>query len=53
MASSGEMEALVQVALQCVEEDKNARPTMSPVFEMLSYQEKDLVPWPTKYDMSS
>ena len=53
MASSGEMEALVQVALQCIEEDKNARPTTSQVFEMLSYQEKDSVPWPTKYDMSS
>ncbi|KAK7859664.1 hypothetical protein CFP56_004750 [Quercus suber] len=25
----GEMEALVQVALQCVEEDKDTRPTMS------------------------
>ena len=40
----GEMEALVQVALQCVEEDKDARPTMSQVVEMLSYQEKDSVP---------
>ena len=25
----GEMEVLAQVALQCVEEDKDARPTMS------------------------
>ncbi|KAM3710321.1 hypothetical protein ACJW31_01G020400 [Castanea mollissima] len=40
----GEMEALVQVALQCVEEDKDARPTMSQEVEMLSYQEKDSVP---------
>ena len=40
----GKMEALVQVALKCVEEDKDARPTMSQVVEMLSYQEKDLVP---------
>ncbi|KAL0017470.1 hypothetical protein SO802_004539 [Lithocarpus litseifolius] len=28
----GEMDALVQVALQCVEEDKDARPTMSELF---------------------
>ncbi|KAK4599305.1 hypothetical protein RGQ29_009392 [Quercus rubra] len=36
----GEMEALVQVALQCVEEDKDERPTMSQVVEMLLRQEK-------------
>ena len=35
-----EMEALVQVALQCVEEDKDERPTMSQVVEMLLRQEK-------------
>ena len=40
----GEMEVLAQVALQCVEEDKDARPTMNQVVEMLSYQEKDSVP---------
>ncbi|KAL0017467.1 hypothetical protein SO802_004536 [Lithocarpus litseifolius] len=35
-----EMEALVQVALQCVEADKDERPTMSQVVEMLLRQEK-------------
>ena len=40
----GQMEVLVQVALQCVDEDKDARPTMNQVVEMLSYQEKDSVP---------
>ncbi|XP_075651516.1 EPD1-interacting receptor-like cytoplasmic serine/threonine-protein kinase [Castanea sativa] len=35
-----EMEALVQVALQCVEEDKDERPTMSLVVEMVLRQEK-------------
>ena len=35
-----EMEALVQVALQCVEEDKDERPTMSQVVEMLLRQER-------------
>ncbi|KAK7841436.1 putative receptor-like serine/threonine-protein kinase [Quercus suber] len=35
-----EMKALVQVALQCVEEDKDVRPTMSQVVEMLLLQEK-------------
>ena len=35
-----EMKALVQVALQCVEEDKDVRPTMSQVVEMLLRQEK-------------
>uniref|UniRef100_A0A7N2N946 non-specific serine/threonine protein kinase n=1 Tax=Quercus lobata TaxID=97700 RepID=A0A7N2N946_QUELO len=34
------MKALVQVSLQCVEEDKDARPTMSQVVEMLIRQEK-------------
>ena len=36
------METLVGVALQCVQEDKDARPTMSQVVEMLLCQEKDL-----------
>ncbi|KAK7841464.1 putative receptor protein kinase zmpk1 [Quercus suber] len=35
-----EMKALVQVALQCVEEDKDVRPTMSQVVEMLLLEEK-------------
>ncbi|KAK7854523.1 cysteine-rich receptor-like protein kinase 4 [Quercus suber] len=35
-----EMEAFVKVALQCVEEDKDERPTMSQVVEMLLHQEK-------------
>ena len=35
-----EKKALVQVALQCVEEDKDVRPTMSQVVEMLLRQEK-------------
>ena len=35
-----EMKALVQVALQCVEEDKDVRPTLSQVVEMLLRQEK-------------
>ena len=35
-----EMKALVQVALQCVEEDKDVRTTMSQVVEMLLRQEK-------------
>ena len=35
-----EMKALVQVALQCVEEDKDVRPTMSQVVEILLRQEK-------------
>ena len=37
----GMMETLVGIALQCVEEDKNERPTMSQVVEMLLDQEKD------------
>ncbi|KAF3968488.1 hypothetical protein CMV_007641 [Castanea mollissima] len=41
------MKALVQVSLQCVEEDKDARPTMSQVVEMLIRQEKDSVACPT------
>ena len=39
-----EMEALVQVALQCVEEDKDKRPTMSQVVEMVLHQEKRFNP---------
>ncbi|KDP41677.1 hypothetical protein JCGZ_16084 [Jatropha curcas] len=35
------MEILVQVALQCVEEDRDARPTMSRVVEMLLRLEND------------
>ena len=37
----GKMEILVQMALQCVEEDKDARPTMSQVVEMLLHHEND------------
>ncbi|XP_059631081.1 putative receptor protein kinase ZmPK1 [Cornus florida] len=37
------MELLVRVALQCAEEDKNARPTMSKVVEMLLGHENDRV----------
>ncbi|GAV74413.1 Pkinase domain-containing protein/S_locus_glycop domain-containing protein/B_lectin domain-containing protein [Cephalotus follicularis] len=37
------MEILVRVALQCVEEDKDARPTMSQVVEML-LQQKPYLP---------
>ncbi|KAK7847163.1 putative receptor protein kinase zmpk1 [Quercus suber] len=46
-----EMEALVQVALQCVEEDKDERPTMSQVVEMLLRQEKDFqyLYWPNPW----
>ncbi|KAB1220322.1 putative receptor protein kinase ZmPK1 [Morella rubra] len=33
----GKMEMLVSVALQCVEEDKNARPTMSQVVDILHH----------------
>ena len=36
------METLVEIALQCVEEDKDERPTMSQVVEILLGQEKDL-----------
>jgi hypothetical protein len=35
----GKMEALVRVALQCVDEDRDARPTMSQVIEMLFQEE--------------
>ncbi|KAJ4831238.1 hypothetical protein Tsubulata_029019, partial [Turnera subulata] len=35
-----EMEILVTVALQCVEEDKDARPTMSKVVELLVSQDE-------------
>ncbi|KAJ4831236.1 hypothetical protein Tsubulata_029015 [Turnera subulata] len=36
----GKMEILVTVALQCVEEDKDARPTMSKVVELLVSQDE-------------
>ncbi|XP_050266307.1 putative receptor protein kinase ZmPK1 [Quercus robur] len=35
------METLVEIALQCVEEDRDERPTMSQVVEMLLGQEKN------------
>ena len=35
------MEILVKVALDCVQEDKDARPTMSKVVEMLHSHESD------------
>ncbi|KAJ8623731.1 hypothetical protein MRB53_032261 [Persea americana] len=37
----GKMEILVKVALQCVEEDKDARPTMTQVVQMLVPHEYD------------
>ena len=37
----GKMETLVGVTLQHVEEDKDARPTMSQVVEMLLGQKRD------------
>ncbi|KAK7847177.1 putative receptor protein kinase zmpk1 [Quercus suber] len=37
----GKMEILVEMALQCVAEDKDARPTMSQVVEMLLHHEND------------
>ena len=37
----GKMEILVEMALQCVEEDKDARPTMSQVVDMLLRYEND------------
>ena len=54
----GMMETLVEIALQCVEEDKDERPTMSQVVDMLLPQEQDSVivttnSWPTIYDMCS
>ncbi|KAL3734098.1 hypothetical protein ACJRO7_023448 [Eucalyptus globulus] len=36
-----QMEVLIEVALKCVEEDRNARPTMSQVVEMLLRHEND------------
>ncbi|KAL3732912.1 hypothetical protein ACJRO7_022434 [Eucalyptus globulus] len=36
-----QMEGLIKVALKCVEEDKNARPNMSQVVEMLLRHEND------------
>ncbi|KAK2632776.1 hypothetical protein EUGRSUZ_L01091 [Eucalyptus grandis] len=36
-----QMEVLIEVALKCVEEDKNTRPTMSQVVEMLLRHEND------------
>lgn len=36
---TGKMEVLVSVALQCVEEDMNARPTMKQVVELLTGHE--------------
>jgi hypothetical protein len=35
------MEILFEVALKCVAEDRDARPTMSQVVEMLLHQEND------------
>ncbi|RDY09641.1 Cysteine-rich receptor-like protein kinase 21, partial [Mucuna pruriens] len=35
------MDRLAKVALKCVEEDKDARPTMSQVIDMLQSQESD------------
>ncbi|KAL4649555.1 hypothetical protein ACB092_01G021900 [Castanea dentata] len=54
----GKMEILVWVALQCVKEEKDERPTMSQVVDMLLPQKQDSVivttnSWPTIYDMSS
>ena len=54
----GKMEILVWIALQCVKEDKDERPTMSQVVDMLLPQEQDSVivttnSWPTIYDMCS
>ena len=37
----GKMEILVEMALQCVEEDKDARPTMNQVVDMLLHYEND------------
>ncbi|XP_040995962.1 putative receptor protein kinase ZmPK1 [Juglans microcarpa x Juglans regia] len=37
----GKMETLINVALQCVEEEKDARPSMRQVAEMLLCQEND------------
>ncbi|KAL6296202.1 hypothetical protein ACE6H2_004344 [Prunus campanulata] len=38
----GRLEMLVKVALQCLEEDRDARPTMSQVVEMLLHHENNL-----------
>ncbi|XP_004292802.1 PREDICTED: putative receptor protein kinase ZmPK1-like [Fragaria vesca subsp. vesca] len=35
----GKLEILVKVALQCIEEDRNARPSMSRVVEMLLHHQ--------------
>jgi hypothetical protein len=37
------MEVLARVALDCVEEDRDIRPTMSQVAEMLQSHDKDVV----------
>ncbi|KAJ6884502.1 receptor protein kinase ZmPK1 [Populus alba x Populus x berolinensis] len=37
----GRMEILLEVALKCVAEDRDARPTMSQVVEMILHQEND------------
>ncbi|KAH0988437.1 hypothetical protein GBA52_015614 [Prunus armeniaca] len=39
----GELEILVKVALQCIEEDKDARPTMSQVVQMFLHHENNLL----------
>ncbi|KAH7850290.1 hypothetical protein Vadar_030513 [Vaccinium darrowii] len=39
----GRMETLVRVAMQCVEDDKDARPTMRKVVEMLLWNEDSLI----------
>ena len=39
----GKMETLVWVSLQCVKEDKDERPTMSQVVEMLLSHENDKI----------
>jgi hypothetical protein len=36
------MEVLARVALDCVEEDRDIRPTMSQVIEMLQSHDKDV-----------
>ena len=54
----GKMEILVWVALQCMKGDKDEKPTMSQVVDMLLPQELDSVIvtkilWPTIYDVSN
>ncbi|BBG95201.1 hypothetical protein Prudu_003682 [Prunus dulcis] len=39
----GRLEMLVKVALQCLEEDRDERPTMSQVVEMLLHHE--IIDW--------